>query len=183
MRGRRLTKSFKAFLRGRGGVASVEFAIILPFLMVTLFGMVEIGRLLFDYHAVGKSVRDATRFLARVPVNCPSTGPSSGPLANYIGSAADETTAKNLAMTATVDNPTSAGDYLLAYWTNPGTITTTVNCVANGGKFEGVYTGRAYIPLITMTANVPFGFLWGLAVLDRTGLTMTVSHNEAHVGT
>lgn len=165
----------------RSGTAAVEFAIILPLLLVSLFGMTDIGRVLVDFHAASKSVRDATRYLSRVGLTC-TAGTSSGPLANYIDSAADETAAINLAMTGSIDSPTATSDYLLGYWTTTSTIATTVNCVVNGSQYAGVYAGDPTVPVITMIANIPFNFLWGSMFVGSAGVTLTIRHSEVHVG-
>ncbi len=170
----------KRFFRDSRGIAAVEFAIVLPFLMVMLFGMIEIGRALYHYHAVTKSIRDATRYLTRVDMSCGGAG--TGPLANYLDTAADETVARNLAISGDVSTPAAASDYLLAHWTDTTTITGTVNCVNNANQFAGVYNGVDNIPVITLSANVPFDFLWGTAILNRDSVTFSISHTEVHVG-
>jgi Flp pilus assembly protein TadG len=175
-------RNFISIAHKQDGAAAVEFAMILPVLIVMLFGVIEIGRLLNDFHVVSKSVRDATRYLTRVPMDCPSGGPSSGPLSSYLVNSGDETIARNLALTGSPAAPTVPGDYLLRYWTDVTTISVTVNCVANGGQFESVYAGVTNIPRITMTATVPFTFLWGALVLDSSTITMSIAHNEVNVG-
>ncbi len=163
----------------RRGIAAVEFAIVLPFLMIMLFGIIEIGRALQHYHAVTKSVRDATRYLTRVDMTCAGAG--TGPLANYLGDPSDEAAAKNLALFgSTVLTPSSV--YNLTHWTDPTTISGTVNCVNNGNQFAGVYNGVANIPVITLTANVPFAFIWGSVFLNTNSITFSISHSEVHVG-
>ncbi len=164
------------------GTAAVEFAMVLPLLLVLLFAGIEIGRLLTDFHAVSKSVRDATRYLTRVGMTCPGAAASTGPLANYIDNAGDATIARNLAMTGTVDTPTVTADYLLSYWTNTTTVSTAVTCILNGGQYQGVYVGQALIPQITMTATVPFAFLWGKLFMYDASIIMTLCHTEVHVG-
>lgn len=176
------TPAMKSLFSAREGTAAVEFAMCLPLLLILLFAGIEIGRLLTDYHAVSKSVRDATRYLTRVGVTCPGTAASTGPLANYIDTAGDATISRNLAMTGTVDTPTVAADYLLSYWTNTATVSSTVTCILNGGQYQGVYAGQALIPQITMTATVPFAFLWGTLFMDDANINMTLSHTEVHVG-
>jgi Flp pilus assembly protein TadG len=173
-------KLLRGLLGDKRGTAAVELAIVLPFLMIMLFGLIEIGRALYHYHAVTKSVRDATRYLTRVGMTCAAAG--NGPLANYLDSATDETTAKNLVLSGHTSTPVAASDYLLAYWTDPNTITGTVNCVNNANQYSGVYNGIANIPVITLTANVPFSFLWGSVFLNRDSVTFTISHSEVHVG-
>ena len=74
----RIMQHLARFRRAHGGIAAVEFAIVLPLLVLMLFGTIEIGRILFDYQAASKSVRDATRYLTRIDAGllglaCPGT--------------------------------------------------------------------------------------------------------------
>jgi Flp pilus assembly protein TadG len=46
------------------GVALVEFALILPFLLLLSILAVEFGRAIWQYNTLTKSVRDAARYLA-----------------------------------------------------------------------------------------------------------------------
>jgi Flp pilus assembly protein TadG len=50
--------------RRQRGVAIVEFALVLPLLLVLSFITTEFGRALYQYNSVAKSVRDAARFLS-----------------------------------------------------------------------------------------------------------------------
>jgi Flp pilus assembly protein TadG len=50
------------------GVAIVEFALILPFLLLLTFITTEFGRAIWEYNTLTKSVRDASRYLAIQPV-------------------------------------------------------------------------------------------------------------------
>lgn len=50
-------------LRQRG-VAVVEFAMALPLLLIMSILVVELGRALYQYNAIAKSVRDAARYLS-----------------------------------------------------------------------------------------------------------------------
>lgn len=165
----------KRFLGESGGSSATEFALTLPILIPLLFGAIEFGRLTHDYQVVSKGVRDAARYLGRVPISCPG-GAASGP------SAAEETIAKNLALSASY-YPTTvpAGKHLLGYWTNTNTITVAVQCQANGG-YEGVYAGQAFVPRLTVTATVPFSFIFGTLVSTNGSLNMVASHNEVAIG-
>lgn len=71
---RRLTRRFAG---DETGAQLLEFAIVLP-LMLLIFGViVEGGRLMWSYQAVVSGVRDATRYLARIaPRDICSTGGS-----------------------------------------------------------------------------------------------------------
>lgn len=46
------------------GVALIEFALVLPILVLIVFGIIEFGRAFSQYNALVKSVRDATRYLS-----------------------------------------------------------------------------------------------------------------------
>jgi Flp pilus assembly protein TadG len=46
------------------GVALVEFALVLPVLLVLAFTVTEFGRALYQYNTLTKSVRDAARYLS-----------------------------------------------------------------------------------------------------------------------
>ena len=164
----------RRFLQSASGGAAAEFVIVAPFIIVLLFGAIEGGRLLNDFHTVSKSVRDATRYLSRVPASCPG-----GAGAGTIDNATDETIARNLVLTGSIDPP---GNYLLGYWTDPNTINIAVNCIDNAGNYEGVYAGVPTIPRLTVTASVPFNFIFSTLVMNSGSLTLTVSHNEAHIG-
>jgi Flp pilus assembly protein TadG len=44
------------------GVAAVEFAILLPLLLLIVFGITEFGRALYNYNTLVKATRDAARY-------------------------------------------------------------------------------------------------------------------------
>lgn len=45
------------------GVAAVEFAILLPMLLLIVFGITEFGRALYSYNTIVKATRDAARYV------------------------------------------------------------------------------------------------------------------------
>lgn len=53
------------------GVALVEFALILPFLLLMIVMTTELGRAIYHYGELAKSVREAARYLS---VRAPGTG-------------------------------------------------------------------------------------------------------------
>lgn len=55
---------YKCTLRQQRGVAVVEFALILPILIVLFTAIIEFSRILYLSHTLEKSVRDASRYLA-----------------------------------------------------------------------------------------------------------------------
>lgn len=52
------------------GVAILEFALVLPLLLVMTFIVTEFGRAIYQYNTLAKSVRDAARYLS---VQTPNT--------------------------------------------------------------------------------------------------------------
>jgi len=46
------------------GLAAIELTIILPFILLLIFATAEFGRLLYQYNALNKSVRDAARYVS-----------------------------------------------------------------------------------------------------------------------
>ena len=176
----RLKTYWVRFWRARQGIASVELVLILPLLALMLFGTVDIGRLLFDYQAVSKSVRDATRYLTRVDAVA-LWGGGGDPCTDPTG-AVPIAEARNLALTGTIDG---SDPYLLAYWTDPLSITVSSSCVANTADpkiYQGYYATTDQIPSITMSATVSFTLLNGWLIDRDNALTFTISHKEAHFG-
>jgi hypothetical protein len=181
---RHAKKAVKRLGRESEGIAAVEFVLVLPLLLLMLFGTIELGRILVDYQLANKSVRDSIRYLSRVrddaiAAQCPAGGqlwPSPAP-------APTVTNAVNLAMTGSIADPAGPGDYLLGYWNDRGTIRVWVDCTDNiANQFSGAFQGTEYIPQLTMEAKVSFpsGFGWLLSVFDD--FTITVTHNEVHIG-
>ncbi len=84
----------------QAGLAAIEFALILPTLLVLGFGVFDFGRVLFQYDTLTKSTRDATRYLAAI-VRPPAAAYAAD--ANY--TTADDSAvnkAKNLALCGTI---------------------------------------------------------------------------------
>ncbi len=179
MRDRRHEMGIRGFVRARPGNAGTEFAMIAPFLLLLLIGSIEIGRGLRDYHVVNESVRDAARYLSRARVTtCPAS--------TYVN-AADQLTARALAMTGNTDTVTPAPD-LLDYWNFPADAasvqTSPINCVPNGTARTGVLYDdctETEVPVIEVVATVPFTFLFGeFAVPDGT-ITFRLAHTVVNV--
>ena len=50
--------------KNQKGVAAVEFALVLPLLLILTFITTEFGRALYQYNTLAKSVRDAARYMS-----------------------------------------------------------------------------------------------------------------------
>jgi Flp pilus assembly protein TadG len=49
------------------GSVAVEFALILPIMLMLMFAMLQFGRIFWQYNVVQKATTDAARFLAAMP--------------------------------------------------------------------------------------------------------------------
>lgn len=152
------------FLKDRKGAALVEFSLLAPVLILLMCGMGEFANAMRQYHIMEKGVRDAGRYLARVPM--------TGCTVN--GSAV--TAARNLALTGR----TSGGTYLLGSWTDPNSVTVSVaQCLDNTG---GGYRGYPQMPVLEVTARAPYADLGMLTVLGLGSITLEVRHQQLWIG-
>lgn len=137
------------------GVAIIEFTITLPLLLLLLFAGAEVGRLLYQYNTLTKSVEDGARYLAGRVRMANSNGSLPGVKADAVNLVQSGTT---------IDGQPS----LL-----PGTITvlppTTTAPAPNQIVVTASYT---YDPMIFPSSIPGFG-LWNDILLART-LTASV---------
>ena len=137
-----------AFKRHQGGAAAVEMALLIPLLLIIMFGGFEAGHFFYNEQKIIKAVRDGARFAGRQKFGeytCPGT--VNGTTATLI---------KEQTRTGQLANGTS----LIKNWTNAD-ITVTVACPGNtDGIFAGA-TGGARVVTVAATANYPslFGAL------------------------
>ncbi|MBA6390709.1 pilus assembly protein [Colwellia sp. BRX10-3] len=57
-------KNIGTHFKKQQGLAAIEFTLVLPFLLLLIFASAEFGRLLYQYNALNKTVRDASRHLS-----------------------------------------------------------------------------------------------------------------------
>jgi hypothetical protein len=159
------------------GTASVEFALILPLLLVLLAVIVDGGRMLADYHAVTKSVRDAARFLAHS-----SAEPQTCIPGNLDRGQTQVADAIRLAMTGRVGGDPAA-EGLVPGWaaSDLSEAATGVALVREcfGANGTGLYAGRTAITSIAVHASVPFRFTLARVFGLEPNLTLRVSHRAA----
>lgn len=147
---------------------------VVPLLIVILFGSLELGKFFLDEHVVIKAVRDGARFAARQSfANMPCSG-----------TAATEAQIKNVVRYGKTV-VTAADKPRLQYWTDPATITVAIACYDNSGtggarRYRGIYADRPNVPQVTVTASVPYQPLAGAFGFNGIGLTLNAS-NQASV--
>jgi hypothetical protein len=139
------------------GVAIVEFALILPFLLLLSFTAAEFGRAIWQYNTLTKSVRDAVRYLS---IQTPGTKiPEARNLMVY-GSTSD--TGQPLAPGLNLDHvrPTTGSPADCCTWQTAGSnpVINTVTVRIKGYTFNsmfasvfGITFGAVRFPDITAT--------------------------------
>ena len=144
---------------GRGN-AVVEFALVLPLLLLLFTGITEIGRAYYQANAVEKGLRAGALFAGR----------NSFPLTGQV-----RTMVANLVKTGTLDG---SGPYLVSGWAD-------VNADLNiDDTLTFPVDATTTIPVVRVTATVPFDpLLPGMMALVGLGdVNIQLSHEQAYVG-
>jgi Flp pilus assembly protein TadG len=154
--------------RCASGTASVEAAIMMPLVIVLMAGSTDFGRAFAVSSTADKSLRDAARYLARVPCDSEGLGvcTSAAAVCGW-----GLTNAKNLAVYGKLT--VSAGDKpLVANWsTSDITLTQPTDC--------GALPNPA---VIRLEATVPFSGIMLNAVGLSNAMTMHVEHEQRWIG-
>ncbi len=141
--------------RDERGISAVEFALVLPVLVILAAGLTEMGRVVNQATTVQKALRAGAIYAAR----------NVFPL-----SAATLTTTENLIKKG---DPTGAAEYLVPGWGKAGSDLTieTPDFDLNGTP----------LPVVRLTATVPFvPLLPGL--LPIPSFNLVLKHEQAYIG-
>jgi Flp pilus assembly protein TadG len=143
--------------RCSSGSALVETAIILPIMISLMVGGVDFGMAFSAHAAVGKSVRDAARYLGSLP---PTAACSTWAIAN----------AKKLAVFGKL-NPGPDDTALISGWQT------------DGGTGNNVSVDCSTPSVVIVSAEAPYRTLMLGAVLPRIGtMTLSAQHEEQSIG-
>jgi Flp pilus assembly protein TadG len=149
---------FARLLRSPTGSAPIEFALVLPFLLLLLTGLVEVGRAYYQAHAIERGLRASALFLAR---------------GEFPWTSEAETMAVNLVRTGDLGGATPL---LASGWARDDAAVeiTTTSFVA----------GEQAVPVIRVSATVPYDPL--IPGLDRllglNAFTMRLYHEQPFIG-
>lgn len=175
----------------RSGVAAAEMALVMPIFVVLIFGCFELGNFFLSEHVLQKSVRDAARYAARLPVDTsyPACAASAGA----------EASIRRLARSGDPDGDSDddgQADQRLHGWTADTMTTVSVTCDTSG-TYRGIYDEFTIgVPIVTVSASVPYPTLFNLLGLgtanaakcaggqtsDRTCLTLNAQSQSAVYG-
>lgn len=156
----------RRLVRSDRGASLVEFAIVMPMLILLFGAVVEGGRMMWAYQTVAEGVRDATRYLGRI---APADVCTAGGLSAHTGDL--ETMVRN----------SSSGASLFPTNRRVTVGSVTAACV-DGPGWPGVD------PVVQVTASVtidfPFGALLTIMGGDALGtVTATISDRTRVFGT
>jgi Flp pilus assembly protein TadG len=112
------------------GAAAVEFAILVPFMILMALGVTELGRAFYQYNTLTKSLRDGVRYLS---TQAPGTGHG---------------TAACLVVHGNQD--CSGGVLVPGLSTSMVSVCDAINCA---GTHSAVSTGTGVVNLVTVTVT------------------------------
>ena len=155
---RSLLRLLQRLARCTSGSATLEGVIVLPVAISLMAGGIEFGRVFSAYATADKSMRDAARYLARVP----EASICGWGLLN----------AQDLAVYGKLNANPAADLPLIPGWV-PGNVTLQIpNCGA----------GLVAPVVIELRAAVPYTVLMLSAVGLSNSVTLRVKHQERHIG-
>jgi Flp pilus assembly protein TadG len=164
------------FTSGTAASASVEFALMVPMLVILLFGGSEAGHFVWTQHKLVEAVRDGARYASRLQVNG-TDGVCNGATEQLSTDAEDRI--KLVTRTGQLAN--TGAQPVVPGWT-AAQVTVTVTCQAFVDT--GIYSdlGEAG-PVVTVSASgVAYPSLFnGLAGLSR-GINLSAKSSAAVIG-
>jgi Flp pilus assembly protein TadG len=164
-------------VRDQSGAAAAEMVLVIPLLLVLMFGVVDLGNYFLSEHVVDKAVRDASRYAARLPlVDYTSCSVPSGGIAE-----------QQTQRVARFGDPSGSGGQRLAGWTADNMTTVTIDCddgtSGNSWATGGIYTDFPDgAPVVTVSATVPYNSLFGLIGLGSATLSLNAQSEAAVIG-
>lgn len=173
----------RRFLQAQSGTASTEFALLLPMLIVLMFGGSEAGHFVWTQHKLAEAVRDGARYAARTQISDFCEG------ANEVMTTDQENLIKLITRTGQLND--SAARPVVPGWTD-AQVTVTVSCdVASLGS-EGIYAALGDNdangttdagPVVTVSATgVSYPSLFNsLGILNRS-IRLSAKSSAAVIG-
>ncbi len=154
------------------GQAAAEMALVLPLLLVVMFGSAELGHYFYQEHIVVDAVRDGARYAARQPLDDLN---GAGVDADVLASVKRATRLVSPNAADTADNRR------ISNWDSDDTVTVSVTCSDNEG-FAGLYANMTELPRVRVEAIVAYNSLFSFVGLGQLSLNVAASSEAAAVG-
>ncbi len=168
---------FHRLLRNRAGSAAAEMMLVVPIFVALMFGAFELGHFYASEHVVQKAVRDAARYAGRLPVTNFDCGTTT----------VNATAAAQIKSLARRGVPTGTPSSRLDGWTSDTMTTVSLACQSsttlayvNKGLYKEFPGG--VVPVVTVSAAVPYTTLFGTLGLGSTTLQLNAASQSAVYG-
>jgi Flp pilus assembly protein TadG len=158
-------------IRNRSGAAAVEMALVAPLLIAIMFGAMELGYYFYSEHVVVKAVRDGARFASRQTFDhydCATSG-------------VDTTVQGETQRVTRTDRVASGGAARLASWTSDASVSVTMRA-APLGTYGSFYGGMTCIPVVVVSATVPYASLFSLLGFNAVNLQLRATSEVPVMG-
>ena len=169
----------RSLIRNQTGAAGAEMALMVPMLIILMFGSFEMGHFFWSEHKVVKAVRDGSRFAARQPFtkfSCTQSGILLGDGTNN----ADTTLITQIKNLTRTGNIAGTGTEIVPGWTN-AQVTITVSCPATVVN-TGIYKGLTNAPRVTVAATVPYPSLFGALGINTNSINLNAQAQSPVMG-
>ena len=165
---------FTRLLADTRAAAAAEMALVLPVLLILIFGSVELGNYFMQEHVVQKGVRDAARYAARLPMS------------EYPGCASVTSTAELQVQRLARTGDPNGTDGRLPGWASDGMTSVSVACDTDTSQpyvDNGIYADFPDgVPIVTVSALVPYNTVLGVIGLGTSTLTLHSTQQAAVMG-
>ena len=146
-------------------------ALVAPFLIAIMFGAMELGYYFYSEHVVVKAVRDGARFASRQTLD------------DY------DCTTSNIGGTVVADTQrvtrtnqvATGGSARLPGWTNDASVSVTMTPQPIG-TYGAIYSGMTCVPVVVVTATVPYNSLFGSLGFNTTGFQLQATSQVPVMG-
>ena len=163
----------KALWRDPEGSVLIEATVLTPMLFVFLFGVFEFSFAFFQQQLIETGVRDAARYLARIPLTTSGATPCT-----QVDPATASTTYLSYAQNIALYGQTSAtgATQRVTGWAGPVTITCPTSSDGN------TYADGTSQYTITVTTSFTDPTLGLMGYLGLTTPAISVTHKERYIG-
>lgn len=154
-------RTWRAFVGCQSGAAAAELALLVPLLVLMMFGGIEVSYYLYNEHQVVKGVRDGARYASRQGFDKMDCATSK------VVPTTVEGEIKEVARTGQI----SGGTPRVPGWVATN-VTVSVTCKSKTAvtpNLSGVYRNQTSAPVVTVTASVNYISLFkGVGIITDT---------------
>ena len=168
-----MTRAFGLLLRDCRGSPAVEMALVLPLLLILMFGSIELGNYFMNEHTLSKAVRDGARFAARQSFD------------NYPDCSAPSTTLRDNTRQVVMTGYLESGGSNLTPNIEADDIDVETSCTttAGGEDMLGIYRGRTNgAQIVTVKAAVTYRPIVGSFGFNSFGILLNASSQAVVTG-